>query len=189
MVRFRIIISTMPIIRNEYRDDFDQIALINELAFGQPTEARLIDALRENGKIILSLVAEANRKVVGHILFSPASIEGNDIKLAALGPMAVLPRHQRHGIGTMLVHDGIALCRTLGYRAIVVVGHPEYYPRFGFKPGSEFGLATPWKDVPPEAFMVLELEPGALQDAAGIVHYAEEFDLAHNKKPRVEARG
>ena len=166
----------MPIIRNEDRADADAIRRVNELAFKQPDEADLVDSLRKAGKAAVSLVAEENRAVVGHILFSPARIDGSDIPVAALAPMAVLPRFQRYGIGSLLVQEGIALCKEKGFHAIIVLGHPAYYPRFGFRPASEFGLTSQWGGIPDNAFMALELEPGALAGIGGVARYAAEFD-------------
>ena len=173
----------MPIVRNEYYDDLEQIRFVNEQAFGQTAEADLVDRLRDSEQVVLSLVAEADRKVVGHILFSPVSIKGADIRLAALGPMAVLPVHQRHGIGTLLVREGLEMVQSLGYQAVVVVGHPRFYHRFGFKPAGECGLTLSRRDVPPEAFMALELQPGGLENAHGTICYADEFDRLCNEHP------
>jgi putative acetyltransferase len=165
----------MAIIRQEYRDDFEAIREVNEEAFNQPDEADLVDALRDNGKVIISLVAEENQVVVGHILFSEASIDGHDTKIAGLAPMAVLPENQNCGIGTLLAQDGLDECLSLGYDAVIVLGHADYYPRFGFKPASEFGIQSEWDSIQEEAFMVLELHAGALDGVEGIARYADEF--------------
>ena len=122
-----------------------------------------MDALRDRGKTTLSLVAVLQDRVVGHILFSPVAIEaGGEVTAAlGLGPMAVLPAHQREGIGSLLVRAGIEECRRAGHESVVVLGHPEYYPRFGFAPASRHGLV--WeRPAPDEAFMALELLSGAL---------------------------
>lgn len=166
----------MPIIRKEYYGDMDAIRSVHEQAFNQSAEADLVDALRMAGKTTLSLIAEENRALVGHILFTPVTIDGCPQMLAAIGPMAVLPRMQQHGIGRLLIRTGIYVCREMGIKALVVLGYPEYYPRFGFVPASGFGLSSPWKDIPDEAFMALELEDGALDRVSGTVRYADEFD-------------
>jgi len=167
-------------IRREQPGDADAITRINELAFGQPAEAKLVSELRAHGKIILSLVAEENRgrALIGHILFSPVTIDtsGGQVTAAGLAPMAVLPDHQRGGIGSRLVREGLAELQRLGHEAVVVLGHPTYYPRFGFQRASGFGLRCTF-DSPDESFMAMELRPGALAGRAGLVRYLPEFDV------------
>jgi len=166
-------------IRREEPRDADAVRRVNELAFGEPTEANLVRALTAAGAPTLSLVAEKDRYVVGHILFSPVTIETPAGQVTAIGlaPMAVLPDQQRKGIGARLVQEGLAELRRLGHDAVVVVGHPEYYPRFGFKRASQFGLRTEI-DCPDEAFMAIELRPGVLAGRAGMVRYRPEFHTA-----------
>lgn len=164
------------IIRPEQPDDIDAIRRVNELAFGTPAEAKLVDALRRANAILLSLVAELDGRIAGHILFSPVDIErktGHD-NAVGLGPVAVLPAAQRRGIGKALVQSGIEKIRVAGHGAIVVLGHPSYYSRFGFKSASEFGLC--W-EVPghEEAFFAMELRPGFLGVRPGTVRYRPEF--------------
>jgi putative acetyltransferase len=166
----------MAIIRYEHHSDINEIRLVNERAFKQPDEADLVDELRAAGKIVVSLVAEANRSVVGHILFSRARIEGSSLKVVGLAPMAVLPEHQGRGIGSVLVSEGLNACRSLGYDAVIVLGHPDYYPRFGFLPADRFGLVSQWDAVPGCAFMAIELRADALQGVSGVARYAPEFD-------------
>lgn len=110
------------------------IRSINEAAFGRPDEADLVDGLRSEGAVLLSLVAEVERQIVGHVLFSRMSIEtsGGPVPAAALAPVAVLPDHQRRGIGEQLIRHGLDLLRARGERIVIVLGHPGYYPRFGF---------------------------------------------------------
>jgi len=148
---------------------------VNELAFGRPQEARLVDALRASADA-LSLVATVDGRVVGHILFTPVGIvpPPGDIRVAGLAPMAVRPECQRSGVGGRLVRAGLAECRRRGFGAVVVVGHPEYYPRFGFVPAHTKGLDYEAR-VPRDAFMVIELETGALAGRAGVVRYGPEF--------------
>ncbi len=166
----------MAVVRRERPADVARIRAVNELAFGNEVEADLVDALRARGQATLSLVAVAAHRVVGHILFSPVTIASGSEAVAALGlgPMAVLPAHQRQGIGSSLVRTGLAACRAAGHGCVVVLGHPEYYPRFGFTPASRHGVA--WEHrAPDEAFMLLELHEGALGGRGGIVRYQPEF--------------
>ena len=164
------------IFRHEGLQDAAAIRTVNMEAFGRPQEADLVDALRSSGKMTLSLVAVAGERVVGHILFSPVTIEseGGVVPAVGLGPMAVLPDLQRHGIGSSLIERGLGACRAAGHERVVVLGHPEYYPRFGFVPASRFGVSSEY-DVPDEVFMALELRPGAFEDRAGTARYAPEF--------------
>lgn len=168
--------SQLIIIRREEPDDVAAIRVVNERAFGQPAEANLVDALRAHGKVTLSLVAEQNAQVVGHILFSLVTIEADNTVVAGVGlaPMAVLPEWQHRGIGSRLVEAGLAQCRAAGHERAVVLGHPEFYPRFGFIPASRYGLRSEY-DVRDEVFMAMELCDGAMQGCAGLVKYAPEF--------------
>jgi len=149
------------VIRSELPEDYDAIEKVNRLAFGQENEARLVEAIREEQGFdpALSLVALRAGQVVGHILFSPIQIKSDQrtIPALALAPMAVLPDFQRQGVGTALVREGLDACRRLGHAIVIVVGHPEYYPRFGFVPAASYGIRAPF-DVPDEALMV---PPGA----------------------------
>ena len=134
-----------------------------------------MDVLREQALPIVSLVAEEGQKIVGHILFSPVALSGHPgEKIMGLAPMAVLPEFQRCGVGTQLVKAGLESCATLGCAAIVVLGHPEFYPRFGFLPAVKYGVECDY-DVPPEVFMALELQSGALAGKAGKVAYHSAF--------------
>jgi len=166
----------MIAVRRESPEDHDAVRRVNELAFGQPDEAALVDTLRDTAQPQLSLVAVADGQVVGHIFFSPVSIESGDsaFTAVALGPMAVLPEFQRRGIGSEMVGRGLAECLRLGYPVVVVIGHPEFYPRFGFSPAGAKGLRCEY-EVPDEVFMVAELTPGALQGRGGLVKYRPEF--------------
>jgi putative acetyltransferase len=162
-------------IRSERPTDFEAIRAVNQAAFETNTEADLVERLREQASPLISLVADDSGSIVGHILFSPAVLLGHpNVKVMGLAPMAVLPPWQRRGIGSALVRTGLEACRELGFAVVIVVGHPKYYPRFGFQPASRFALACEY-DVPDEVFMVLELEPGALSGKTGTIRYHPAF--------------
>lgn len=166
------------IIRVETPDDHESVHRVNELAFPTPGEADLVDALRKTVHPYISLVAIDEDQVVGHILFSPVSIESATDSFTAMGlaPMAVLAEHQRRGIGTLLVREGLQQCRRIGHDVVVVLGHSEYYPRFGFVRASSKGLRSEY-DVADEVFMVAELTTGALKGRTGLVKYHPEFNV------------
>ena len=168
------------IIRPETAKDIHDIHTINVQAFGMPGEANIIDKLRDNCKGLLSLVAISMEKVVGHILFSPVTIEGKQgiVEGMGLAPMSVLPKMQRQGIGTQLVKTGITFLKRTQYPFIIVLGHPEYYPRFGFELASQYGIKCQWEGVPDEAFMILWLDKSMLNHVSGIARYKEEFNEA-----------
>ena len=166
----------MIIIRAETAEDIPAVRLVNELAFGQPNEAALVDMLRAAAHPFISLVAAQDEQVVGHIFFSPVTIEAEDSaasSILGLAPMAVLPEYQKQGIGSQLVREGLRECQRIGCDVVVVLGHPEYYPRFGFVPASQKGLRCEYA-VPDEVFMVAELKPDALS-VRGLVKYRPEF--------------
>jgi putative acetyltransferase len=164
------------IVRGENPEDYGQIRAVNEAAFGQPDEADLVDGLRNEGVVLASLVAELETWVVGHILFSRMSIEtaSDRVSAVALAPMAVLPEQQHRRIGGKLIKHGLDLLCGRGEQVVIVVGHPDYYPRFGFSTDKTRSLASPF---PPEVFMALELRPGALDGVRGKVRYADAFGL------------
>jgi putative acetyltransferase len=168
--------DSMITIRQETKEDRAAVHHVNEVAFGRVGEAALVDALREVAHPHISLVATLDDQVVGHIFFSPVSIESDDSVLTALGlaPMAVLPEYQSQGIGSALVREGLKECQRIGHNIVVVLGHPEYYPRFGFIPAIQKGLRCEYQ-VPDEAFMVLELIPDALKGRRGLVKYHPAF--------------
>lgn len=162
-------------VRLETPTDIDAIRAVNRLAFGQENEAALVDALRDGGYSRVSLVAEADGRVVGHILFSalPIVSEAGTIPALALAPMAVLPEFQHLGIGSELVRRGLDVCREQGHRIAVVLGHPHFYPRFGFSSALAARLVSPFGGG--EAFMAVELVPCALDGVSGRVEYAPPF--------------
>ncbi|MFN8534102.1 MAG: N-acetyltransferase [Dehalococcoidia bacterium] len=164
------------LIRPETPADEAAIRAVNVAAFGQPAEADLVEAIRAADAVTVSLVAVEDDQIVGHILFSPAWIEGIDWRMDAvgLGPMAVLPEWQRRGIGSRLVEAGLNACRALGHPVCGVLGHPAYYPRFGFRPASAIGVRCEFP-ASEEAFMLLALRDRALAGAHGVFHYRPEF--------------
>jgi putative acetyltransferase len=169
-------VNESVLIRAETAEDRALVRRVNELAFGRSNEADLVDALREKARPYISLVAIVDDEVVGHIFFSSVLIESGDHSFAALGlaPMAVLPAYQRRGIGSQLVREGLKESHRLGYDIVVVLGRPNYYPRFGFVPASLKGLRSEY-DVADEAFMVAEMKPDALAGCSGLVRYHPEF--------------
>jgi putative acetyltransferase len=163
------------IVRDEEQQDQASVRAVNTLAFDTVAEANLVDALRDQVRPFVSLVAEEHGAILGHIMFSPVSLGGHpDSRLMGLAPMAVAPAHQREGIGSALVRAGLESCRQLGCGAVVVLGHPSYYPRFGFEPSVRFGIGCEY-EVPAEAFMVIELQPGYLSGVSGTVQFHAAF--------------
>ena len=163
------------LIRHEQPEDTASIRHVNQTAFETGTEADLVDALRAQAAPIVSLVADEGRAIVGHILFSPVTLSSHpDLRIMGLAPMAVAPARQRQGIGSALVRRGLDECSRLGFGAVVVLGHAEYYPRFGFAAASRFGLVSEY-DVADDVFMALELEEGVLRGKAGTIRYHPAF--------------
>ncbi|HEY3382332.1 MAG TPA: N-acetyltransferase [Vicinamibacterales bacterium] len=167
-------------IRLEQPGDIAAVRAVNEAAFGQPTEAIIVDVLRNACPEAISIVAVEDDQVLGHIFFSAVSVSGGHAVAGGMGlaPMAVLPNRQREGIGTRLVHAGIDAVRERNCPFIVVLGHPKYYPRFGFMPASRHGLSCQWAGVPDDAFMVLVLDTPAMSGVSGTARYRDEFDQA-----------
>lgn len=161
------------IIRPEKTSDAEKVRYVNLQAFETAAEANLVDALRNTSTELISLVAEENGEIIGHILFSPVSIDSK-VKIMGLAPMAVLPAWQGKGVGSRLVNAGLKVCSTAGYVAVVVLGHPAYYPRFGFEPSVNFGIDTEY-EVPAEVFMVRELHKDALKNIKGTIKYNRVF--------------
>ena len=163
-------------IRKEQPQDIPTIHAVNKQAFGQLLEADLVDTLRRNCNDLLSLVAVVGNEVVGHILFSSVAVEGEETTVEGMGlaPMAVLPEYQRQGIGSALVRTGIARLASSDCAFVIVLGHADYYPRFGFEPASRYGVRSEW-EVPDEAFMILVLNESVMQGISGVARYRSEF--------------
>jgi len=167
----------MITIREEQHQDIHAIREVNIQAFGQNQEAHLIDKIRRRCNDLISLVALIKDTIVGHICFSPATIESKakkTIRGMGLAPMAVLPAYQRQGVGTELVQVGIARVRKKGFPFIIVLGHASYYPRFGFEPASHYRIRCEW-DVPDTVFMILLLDESEMRESEGLARYLPEF--------------
>jgi putative acetyltransferase len=164
-------------IRAETPEDISAVRQVNQLAFGQPDEAELVDRLRQPCAESLSLVAEEDG-IVGHILFTPVVVESRGRRIVGMGlaPMAVRPDRQRAGVGSRLVKRGLEILRERGCPFVVVVGHPEYYPRFGFEPASRHRLTSQWDSIRDEAFMALILDVEAMAGVSGVARYRAEFE-------------
>ncbi|NQT59456.1 MAG: N-acetyltransferase [Bacteroidetes bacterium] len=174
------------IIREETIKDHQKIFDVNKEAFKQDDESRLVERIRAGESFMpeLSLVAEVDETLVGHILFSKIKILGDqhtEFHTLSLAPLAVLPAYQGNGIGGLLVTKGLLVAKGLsvtnglGFSSVIVLGHKDYYPGFGFRKASEWHITCPF-EVPDEAFMAIELVEGALAGKVGIVEYPKEFD-------------
>ena len=166
----------MTVIRPEGPDDPAAIRAVHRAAFPTPDEAQLVDWVRAGGRAVVSLVAEVDGSVVGHILFSPVTVESAAGVREGLGlaPMAVHPDHQRTGIGSAVVREGLEACRRAGCLFAVVLGHPTFYPRFGFRRGSDSGLTSEFGGD--NSFMVIEFQPESLPSEGGFVRYGPDFE-------------
>ena len=172
-------------IREERKTDIDDIRNITNLAFGREEEGRIVDKLRDAGTLILSLVAVRDYKeegkqlheIVGHIGFSPAVIESGktNLPVICLGPVSVLPDYQKQGIGSKLVRAGLSKCLRLRHSIVVLVGHPAYYPRFGFVQARKLGIECEYGQAPDVTWMLIELQEGALAGRRGTVKFQPEF--------------
>ena len=165
------------LVREEEEKDYKEIYEVNKLAFGQENESKLVDKIRKGENFIpgLSLVAETDGKIAGHILFSMIKIIGSSVfETLILAPLAVIPAFQKKEIGSKLVKKGVFKAKELGFDSIIVVGHKEYYPRFGFEKASKWNLKCPF-EVPDEAFMAIELAEKALEGKAGTIEFPDEF--------------
>jgi putative acetyltransferase len=164
----------MELIRPEREEDAAAVRHVHETAFPTAAEANLVDRLRAGGKAVIALVAEDGDSIVGHVLFSPIALEplAGTVGLG-LAPVAVLPDHEKHGVGRRLIQNGLAECRAWGAGFVVVIGDPPYYGRFGFEPAEKHGLRNEYGAG--EGFMVFELTSGALPPPGTLVKYAPEF--------------
>ena len=161
--------------RPEADEDRKAVWSLNRAAFESDDEANLVDALRDGGYVEVSLVAEVDGEIVGHILYSriTTSTKARTVDVLSLAPMAVLPSHQRQGIGSQLIEVGLAACRERGHKIVVVLGHPEFYPRFGFSAELARPLESPFGGG--EAWMAKELVPGVLSGVEGRIEYPPPF--------------
>jgi len=177
------------IIRPETEIDYDAITRVNDLAFGRQGEGRLVANLRELSEYdpLLSLVAEVNGAIIGHALFTPVKISTSSLSggeqlgtmgaSLSLGPIAVIPEYQNQGIGSQLIKTGHRVALELGFTSVILLGHPGYYPRFGYQPAEKWGLTNPW-NISGEPWMAIELVEDALQGKTGLVIYPEAFNEA-----------
>jgi putative acetyltransferase len=183
------------LLRGERETDFKDIYEINTRAFGGDSEAKLINELRKTRSYIkgLSIVAVWEEKVIGHAMLTHAYVvnQGRRFNCLALGPMAVLPEYQRRGYGTKLVEEGILRAKECGFKAVIVLGHTNFYPRFGFIPASAKKIRSRFSND--DSFMVLELIPNALKGITGLAEYAKEFKallkVDEPKKPESNIQG
>lgn len=168
------------IFRQEVPSDYQSVFDVNLSAFDQANEARLVEALRKNSSVFvpeLSIVAELNEKVIGHILFTKIAIVdsmGKSHESLALAPMSVLSEFQKRGVGGLLIKRGFEVASQLNYSSVIVLGHEHYYPKFGFEPAEKWGIMPPF-EVPANVFMAIELKEDGLKDISGTVIYPQEF--------------
>ena len=163
------------IVRTEAETDHPLVYQLNARVFESDGEAKLVEKLRGSPDAFLSLVAEKQDRIVGHVMFSKVPLIGHaDLKIVGLAPLAVAPEVQNTGIGSELVNRGISMCSEADVDAIVVIGHSHYFPDFGFKPGTSFGIDCEY-DVPDDVFMLNELKEGSLLDKKGVVFYHPAF--------------
>lgn len=169
------------IIRQETLSDYKHVFEVNNLAFKQSNEAKLVEALRTNTNVFvneLSIVATYNNNIVGHILFTKikiTNINGIEHESLALAPMAVLPKFQLKGIGSKLIIYGLQVAKNIGFKSVIVLGHANYYSKFGFMPASLWNINAPFQ-VPDNAFMAIELQNDSLKNSSGTVVYPSEFN-------------
>lgn len=166
-------------VREARPSDLPRILEVHRAAFPTPVESDLVAALLEGGCAPVSLVALADAMVAGHVLLSLADVVDADRTarpVLALAPLAVAPASQGRGLGSELVTASLDTARSLGAPAVIVLGHPGYYPRFGFVEAMPLGIQPPFPEVPSEAWMVVETAPGGLEGLTGMVRYAAPFD-------------
>lgn len=168
--------------REEKREDYIQVFRLNQLVFERDAEAKLVDALRQNPKAFipeLSIVAKLDDKLVGYILFTKNFItnsKGEKHDSLTLAPLSVHPKYQHKGIGTQLLQKGLAKAKIMGYTSVIVLGHPEYYGKFGFTSCYNWGIRTAF-EIPEDTLMAMELSKNGLRGVQGVISYPKEFDL------------
>lgn len=165
-------------IREERKADYDAIRIVNDQAFGTLVEGNIIEKLRKACQETFSLVAVLDERIVGHIFFSPVTIDNEEKQVIGMGlaPMAVLPELQNQGIGSLLVKEGLRRIKETDCPFIIVIGHIEYYPRFGFERASKYGLKCQWDGVPDEAVMILWFNQSMIDHVSGVAKYRDEFN-------------
>lgn len=170
----------MITVREENKSDLIAIKNVNDKAFGQPQEGNVIDKIRASDSRVLSMVAEIDKNVVGHIFYSTAEIAYDNEKIVGMGlaPLAVLPEYQRQGIGKRLINESISILRKRSVPFIIVLGHKDYYPKFGFEIASKYGIKCQWENVPDEAFMILILDKEKMLNIHGVARYRDEWNEA-----------
>ncbi|HXY74569.1 MAG TPA: N-acetyltransferase [Dehalococcoidales bacterium] len=174
-------------IRPETKKDIEAIRRVNGEAFGRKVEGEMIDKLRCRGVMPISLVAEQNGEVIGHIQFNPCEVKSvaSNFTIMTLGSMAVIPSLQKKGIGSQLVKAGFDECRRLGENVVVVLGHPSYYPRFGFVPARAKGIDCEFVEAPDDAWMVMEFKTGSIAGRTGTAYFPREYREAFDENPPV----
>ncbi|MEN6368789.1 MAG: N-acetyltransferase [Thermotogota bacterium] len=171
----------MTVVRAELSGDIAAVRRVNDRAFGRAAEGAVVDQLRDACPDAVSLVADEDGEILGHVFFSPVLVtrDGGVVREGmGLGPLAVAPERQRQGIGSALVRAGVDILRDRGCPFVLVIGHPSYYPRFGFTLASGRGLVPQWDGIPDEAFRVLVLDERAMAGVTGVASYRSEFDQA-----------
>jgi predicted N-acetyltransferase YhbS len=165
-------------IETETEGDYEKIARLHAIAFNGDGEAKLVEKLRRTPRYIreLSLVAKYRNAIIGHVLFYPIKIKTcrNMCDSLALAPISVIPRFQNRKVGSKLIKEGLEKARKLGFKSVIVVGHPNYYPRFGFEKASKYGISASL-DVPDDALFAMELEKDGLKDCSGTIEYPSEY--------------
>jgi putative acetyltransferase len=165
------------VIRAERADDAAAVRRVNLAAFDTAMEADLVDALRATAAAYIAFVAVDGDEIVGHVAFTPVTVVGDGAHGMGLAPLAVTPARQRQGIGSRLVRHGLDRLRADGCPFVVLVGHPEYYPRFGFEPASRFAVRCPWCNVPDDVFLLAVLDAARLPAVAGEARFEAAFDV------------